>query len=80
MSGSSWNFDGDLRVDGQTVNEFGGLLRELVVRGVVEGVTLDRDDEGGEVAVADDPSELLLGDEHAGMGRSQPLNGRHEDE
>src|ERR671923_2555864 len=31
-------------------------------------VTLDRDDEGGEVAVADDASELLLGDEHAGGG------------
>jgi len=29
-------------------------------------VTLDRDDERGEVAVADDPSELLFGDEHAG--------------
>jgi hypothetical protein len=29
-------------------------------------VTLDRDDELGEVAVADDASELLLGDEHAG--------------
>src|SRR4051794_39318643 len=34
----------------------------------VEGVTLDRDDELGEVAVADDASELLLGDEHAGGG------------
>jgi hypothetical protein len=32
------------------------------------GVALDRDDELGEVAVADDPSELLLGDEHAGGG------------
>ena len=38
----------------------------MVVGGGVEGVTLDRDDESGEVAVADDPPELLLGDEHAG--------------
>jgi hypothetical protein len=28
------------------------------------GVTLDRDHELGEVAVPDDPAELLLGDEH----------------
>ena len=31
-----------------------------------KGVTLDGDDELGEVAVADDLAELLLGDEHAG--------------
>src|SRR4051812_50187029 len=34
----------------------------------LERVTLDGDDELGEVAVADDASELLLGDEHAGGG------------
>ena len=30
--------------------------------------SLDRDDELGEVAVADYPSDLLLGDERAGCG------------
>ena len=39
-----------------------------VLGGDEDGVTLDGDDELGEVAVADDPSELLLGDEHAGGG------------
>ena len=39
-----------------------------VVVGNEEGVTLDRDHELGEVAVADDPSELLFGDEHPGGG------------
>jgi len=33
-----------------------------------QGVTLDRDDELGEVTIADDPPELLLGNEHAGGG------------
>ena len=32
------------------------------------GAALDRDHELGEVAVADDAPELLLGDEHAGGG------------
>src|SRR4051812_49927948 len=36
--------------------------------GGVKGVTLDGDHERGEILVADDPSELLLGDEHAGGG------------
>ena len=49
-------------------NEFGGLLGELVAGGVVVGVAFDRDDEGGELAVADDPPELLLRDEHPGGG------------
>lgn len=52
-------------VDDQTVrglapsgwSDFGG--------GDEDGVALDGDDELGDVAVADDPSELLLGDEHA---------------
>src|SRR3954467_5659912 len=34
----------------------------------LERLTLDGDHELGEVAVADDPSELLLADEHAGGG------------
>src|SRR5215210_3374086 len=68
MSGSSWNLGGDLpgwRSDG---NGLGDLLAVELVRGGDEGVTLDGDDELGEVAVADDPAELLLGDEHAGGG------------
>ena len=44
------------------------LAAVAVVLGDEEGVTLDRDHELGEVAVADDPSELLLGDEHPGGG------------
>ena len=44
----------------------------MVVRGEVKGVTLDRDDEGGEVAVDDDPPELLFGDEHAGGSCTTP--------
>jgi hypothetical protein len=34
----------------------------------IRGTTFDGDDEGGEIAVADDAPELLLGDEHAGGG------------
>jgi len=69
MSGSSWNFSGDPRwVDGQTVTGLCGLAAVAVVVGGGEGVTLDRDDELGEVAVADDSAELLLGDEHPGGG------------
>src|SRR5436309_15848062 len=34
-------------------------------------VAFDRDDEGGEVAIADDLPELLLGFEHAGGGPAQ---------
>ena len=43
-----------------TVSNFGAA--------VTVGVTLDRYHELGEVAVADDPPELLLGDEHPGGG------------
>src|ERR1017187_9999814 len=39
-----------------------------VVVGNEHGVTLDRDHELGEILVADDPPELLFGDEHAGGG------------
>ena len=42
-----------------------------VVVGNEEGVTLDRDHELGEVAVADDLAELLLGVEHPGGGPAQ---------
>src|SRR3954468_22752653 len=66
MSGSSWNFGGDpvgCRLDGNGLSD---LPAVVVVRRGDEGVALDGDDELGEVAVADDPSELLLGDEHAG--------------
>src|SRR5262249_16904056 len=34
-------------------------------------VAFDRDDEGGEVAVADDLAKLFLGFEHAGRGPAQ---------
>jgi hypothetical protein len=44
-----------------------------VVVGSEEGVSFDRDHELGEVAVPDDPPELLLGDEHAGGGPPLPL-------
>ena len=40
----------------------------MLFGGGVDGVALDGDDEVGEVAVADDASELLLGDEHPGGG------------
>ena len=46
----------------------GDLLTGVVLRGGEKGVALDGDDELGEVAVADDAPELLLGDEHAGGG------------
>src|ERR1019366_7538629 len=49
-------------------NWLGDLLAVAVVRSNEDGVTLDRDHELGEVSVADDPSELLLGLEHAGGG------------
>src|SRR5438552_18239862 len=49
-------------------NGLGDLLVVEVNGSDAEGVTLDCDDERGEVAVADDASELLLGDEHAGGG------------
>ena len=43
-----------------------------VVLGNEEGVAFDCDDELGEGLVADDPAELLLGNEHAGGGPAEP--------
>ena len=49
-----------------------GLLDLVGVRlTAAEQVVLDRDRELGEVAVADDPAELLFGFAHAGGGPAQ---------
>jgi hypothetical protein len=64
MSGSSWNFDGEPRSDG---NGLGNLLAIGVLRGGEDGMAFDGDDEGGEVAVADDPPGLLLDGPKGGL-------------
>ena len=44
------------------------VSNRLVVGGSTAGVAFDRDDQLGEVAVADDAPELPLGFQHAGGG------------
>src|SRR2546430_9314462 len=65
MSPAPWNFVAAVPVWWSGIDEDSRLL----VRGVscaAVVVAFDGDDEGGEVAVADDLPKLLLGFEHAG--------------
>jgi len=72
LSGSSWNFRGGLSTDSQLHSsdcESVGVSDTLCGYELdAVDVSFDRDHELGEVAVADDPSELLLGDKHPGGG------------
>ncbi len=79
MSGSSWVFGGGLHR--LTVTQYpcdSVCVSDTARDGQLEavGVGLDRDHQLGEVAVADDPPELLLGDEHRGGGPAYRL--RHK--
>src|SRR6266853_6852032 len=74
MSRSPWIFAAAVPVCWSGAEDDSGLLgwgasRVGVTALVV--VAFDRDDEGGEVAVADDLPKLLFGFEHAGGGPAQ---------
>ena len=73
MSRSPWNFGRRSRCDGQAVTTIAASLSGCGGVGAAASgvVAFDRDDEGGEVAVADDLPELPFGFEHAGGGPAQ---------